>query len=453
MLNDEVDEVDEPCVCPVPERGGLPEAMYWAARNGDMGKVKSWLEGGGDVNAADHEGDTMLRGACRGGQIAVLMILLKNNDLHLNVRDSDGRTPLMKAARRGQETAVRIMCAAKLKCKLNITAQDHQGNTAYSLALQNEFPKICRLLSQECHGALPAQDTAVGSAVHKKKKKKKHQAKNQEKKEKNSSDALNLGTLQIQSSSSDETETETMLATASPPVQAMESRQVPVRENVYIRTSDRRGRVCILNYKQFPSRQDLLRKGSEHDFMNLEKLFTALEYDVQGYWNLDKDQTLQTLSQFAQHEQFIFADCAIIIIMSHGEKGPVFKTSDMQDISVSTVCNIFLDKNCPHLKGKPKIFLFNFCRGIDRHESSSLSTDTVAEPPRDMLCVYSTTESFVSYRDLERGCPFVTTMCDVIAKYSSTLDLEALLRKFNELYMPDVTPEIQNFRFQKKFYF
>ncbi|XP_047483620.1 caspase Dronc-like isoform X2 [Penaeus chinensis] len=449
MLNDEDDEVDEPCVCPVPERGCLPKDMYWAARNGDTVKVKSWLEGGGDVNAADHEGDTMLRGACRGGQNAVLMILLKNKDLHLNVRDSDGRTPLMKAARRGHETTVRIMSAAKLKCKLNFAAEDHKGNTAFSLALQNEFIKSCCLLSQHCHGALPAQDTA---AVHMKKKKK-HQAKNQEKKEKNSSDALNLGRVRIQSSSGDEAETETMLASASPPIQPMESRPVAVQENVYIRTSARRGRVCILNYKQFPSRQDLLRKGSEHDFMNLEKLFTGLEYDVQGYWNLGKDETLQTLTQFAQHEQFIFADCAIIIIMSHGEKGPVFKTSDMQDISVSTVCNIFLDKNCPHLKGKPKIFLFNFCRGIDRHEPSSLSTDTVAEPPRDMLCVYSTTESFVSYRDLERGCPFVNVMCHVIAKYSSTLDLEALLRKFNELYMPDVTPEIQNFRFQKKFYF
>lgn len=89
--------------------------MYWAARNGDTDKVKSWLEGGGDINAADHEGDTMLRGACRGGQNAVLMILLKNENLHLNVRDRDGRTPLMKAARRGHETTIRIMCAAKLK--------------------------------------------------------------------------------------------------------------------------------------------------------------------------------------------------------------------------------------------------------------------------------------------------------------------------------------------------
>ncbi|XP_037788257.1 caspase-13-like isoform X3 [Penaeus monodon] len=448
MLND---EVDEPCVCPTPEKGLLPEDMYWAARNGDTDKVKSWLEGGGDINAADHEGDTMLRGACRGGQNAVLMILLKNEDLHLNVRDRDGRTPLMKAARRGHETTIRIMCAAKLKCKLNYTAQDHKGNTAHSLALQNEFIQVCRFLSQECHRILPAQDTAVGSALHKKKKK--HHAKNQEKKEKNHSDALNLGRVRIQNSSSDEAETEAMLESASPLAQPMESGQVAVRENVYTRTCDRRGRVCIFNFKQFPSRQDLLRKGSECDFINLEKLFTGLEYDVQGYWNLGKDQTLETLTQFAKHEQFIFADCAIIIIMSHGEKGSIFKTSDMQDISVSTVCNIFLDKNCPHLKGKPKIFLFNFCRGIDRHESSSLSTDAIAEPPRDMLCVYSTTESFVSYRDIERGCPFVTTLCDVIAKYSSTLDLEALLRKFNELYMPDVTPEIQNFRFQKKFYF
>lgn len=445
MIND---EVDEPCVCPAPERNGLPEAMYWAARNGDTEKVKSWLEGGGDVNAADHEGDTMLRGACRGGQTAVLMILLKNEDLHLNVRDSDGRTPLMKAARRGHDTTVRMMCAAKLKCKLDYTAQDNKGNTASSLALQNSFKEVCRLLSQGCQGTLPAQDTAAGSAAPKKKKK------HQKKKEKNLADALNMGRVRIQSSSSDEAETETMLVNTSPPVQATESQHgIAVRENVYIRKSDRRGRVCIFNYKQFLSRQDLLRKGSEHDFMNLEKLFTSLNYEVQGYWNLGKDQTLETLSQFAQHEQFISADCAIIIIMSHGEKGPIFKTSDMQDISVSTVFNIFLDKNCPHLKGKPKIFLFNFCRGIDRHESPGLSTDTVTEPPRDMLCVYSTTESFVSYRDTERGCPFVTTMCDVIAKYSSTLDLEALLRKFNELYMPNVTPEIQNFRFQKKFYF
>ena len=49
-------------------------------------------------------------------------------------------------------------------------------------------------------------------------------------------------------------------------------------------------------------------------------------------------------------------------ILVAGENDDVFVCTDLQRISVKDVMNQFNGTNCPHLRGKPKLFLFQFCR-------------------------------------------------------------------------------------------
>lgn len=228
----------------------------------------------------------------------------------------------------------------------------------------------------------------------------------------------------------------------------------PPDQNMYDTTSDPRGLVLILNYQQFKERPDLLRKGSQYDVINLQNLFCQMGYETQIHWDLTEDQTLNTVYTFRNQERLQYIGCAIIVVMSHGIARQTFHTSDMQCITVDKILSMFLNSECMYLKGKPKIFLFNFCRGTDIPQT--VQTDAVRETPRDILCIYSAPEGFLSYRYEETGTPFIISLCQVLSENAHNMSLDDLLRKFKQVYSSaehGSTPDIQDLNFAKVFYF
>ncbi|XP_071541771.1 caspase-3-like isoform X2 [Panulirus ornatus] len=231
------------------------------------------------------------------------------------------------------------------------------------------------------------------------------------------------------------------------------SQPTPPDQNVYDTTYDPRGLVLILNYREFKDRPDLLRKGSQYDVINLQNLFCQMGYETQIHWDLTEDQTLNTVSAFKNQERLQYTGCAIIVVMSHGIARQTFHTSDMQCITVEKILSMFLNSECVYLKGKPKIFLFNFCRGTD---IAHVQTDAVRETPKDILCIYSAPEGFVSYRYEEKGTPFIISWCQVLSENAHNMSLDDLLRKFKKVYSSvghGITPDIQDLNFAKVFYF
>lgn len=81
--------------------------MYLAAKNGEILRVRDYLQNGNDINAADEDGYTLLSSACVGGQVAVVRYLHKQLYLHRNTRDWAGDTPLMLAALMGHADVVK----------------------------------------------------------------------------------------------------------------------------------------------------------------------------------------------------------------------------------------------------------------------------------------------------------------------------------------------------------
>lgn len=193
------------------------------------------------------------------------------------------------------------------------------------------------------------------------------------------------------------------------------------------------------------------REGSIVDILNLKNLFRQMDYETQVLINLTREQTMSVVNVFVNQERLKSVGCVIISIMSHGIDRHTFQTTDMEYITVPEIQNLFLDHRCSTLKNKPKIFLLNFCRGSD--VPKRFDTDAVQEQPKNMICIYSTTENFKSYRDPQRGCPFIREMCEVLADHAHEMDLDSLIRKFQLKYLPKMTPEVQNLGFHKKFYF
>ncbi|CAL4118892.1 unnamed protein product, partial [Meganyctiphanes norvegica] len=160
------------CKCPLPSLGKLDGIHYQAARQGDLGKIKSYLANGGDINASTNitgsdTGYFMLSGACYEGRINVIQELLKSSDLHLNARNIGNVTPLMTATYRGHLEAVCCLMEAQHKCGLDVCATDNHGNTALDMAVDFDLWNIAAKLLEKHH----SYKVRSLLAIHKKAKK------------------------------------------------------------------------------------------------------------------------------------------------------------------------------------------------------------------------------------------------------------------------------------------
>lgn len=216
-----------------------------------------------------------------------------------------------------------------------------------------------------------------------------------------------------------------------------------------------RGLVLILNYKEFKGKPELLREGSELDVSNLQSTFGQMGYATQVHMNLTEDQTMLNVIRFREQDGLRSCGSVVVVVMSHGVARQTFHTSDMQVFTVDKLLSLFSDRECPRLKGKAKVFLFNFCRGLDVSRMA-YQTDAVRTAHNDMLCVYSAQEGFVSLRHPVLGTPFIRTWCQVLANNASNTNLERLLQKFMKQYSETaegVSVEVQNLNFNKEFWF
>uniref|UniRef100_A0A914HLV7 Caspase family p20 domain-containing protein n=1 Tax=Globodera rostochiensis TaxID=31243 RepID=A0A914HLV7_GLORO len=109
---------------------------------------------------------------------------------------------------------------------------------------------------------------------------------------------------------------------------------------IYINTSIPRGYALIINNYDFEGGEQ--RQGSNVDVANITFLLDQLGYRV--YENTKK-----------QHS-------AVVVLMSHGAYDKVYGV-DGHSIDLHTFIGCLNAENCPRLRGKPKIMIFQACRG------------------------------------------------------------------------------------------
>jgi len=122
---------------------------------------------------------------------------------------------------------------------------------------------------------------------------------------------------------------------------------------------------------------------------------------------------MKKFSQMADHKT---ADMCVVIVLSHGREGVA--SSKDGEYSVAKIIERFDSQNCQALIGKPKLFIFQACRGVERDVGVMVQTDAsqsnpsvaMAAPVRrpvrlndDMLISYSTIPGYVSYRCTQSG--------------------------------------------------
>nr|CAH0100029.1 unnamed protein product [Daphnia galeata] len=245
-----------------------------------------------------------------------------------------------------------------------------------------------------------------------------------------------------------------------------------------------RGLALIMNFEKFNSDIVGRRIGSEKDVIHLDQLLQQLGYKVIIKSDLTWIEMNDELELFTKSEDHNDADSVVVAVMSHGksgthDEGTLIYTKDCKFFSSEDLLRRFNNLNCPLLKGKPKIFFFQFCRGdnIDFghrvtpviFQSGRTVTDGNAVPTSpteiersygDMLITYSTLPGYVSYREESEGTWFIKALSLTFMRDAHECHVDRLLQIVDEQIRHwtgtrngKQTLEIIKRGFNRKFYF
>jgi len=256
-----------------------------------------------------------------------------------------------------------------------------------------------------------------------------------------------------------------------------------IAQNAYPnRNRKPRGQALIINYDRFTNASP--RIGSEKDVIHLDQLLQQLGYTVTLKTNLNLAETFNEIDLYTKYEEHKNADSTIVALMSHGKggnthEGTLIYTSDGRLIPSEDILSRFNNRSCPLLQGKPKIFLFQFCRGdgIDQGLRQPLFLKCMSNPVTDgsnlpdpsaefqrsyddMLIAYSSLPGYVSYREESEGTWFIKALCLIFMEEAHCYHVDRLLERVDELIKcwtaksnGKQTLEIIKRGFNRKFFF
>lgn len=196
----------------------------------------------------------------------------------------------------------------------------------------------------------------------------------------------------------------------------------------------KRGRMIIINNRTFyPQTGMNERGGTDKDAASLYTDFNQLGFSVQLVHNRTADQMLQLMIS-AAGENHADRDCFAVAVLSHGDDGVLYGV----DKTITIENFIAPIKSCPSLVGKPKLFIFQACRGNELDSGVEVA-DATGEPApaqripieADFLYAYSTTPGYFSWRNSAKGSWFVQALHRMIEKYGAKLDFVSLLTRVN----------------------
>ncbi|XP_042883828.1 uncharacterized protein LOC122260554 [Penaeus japonicus] len=234
--------------------------------------------------------------------------------------------------------------------------------------------------------------------------------------------------------------------------------------DAYKNESHPRGALFLANYRSFSNPNTKSRLGSELDTKHILELFGQMGYShIRVIVDCTKEDTMIALRQFTEEKILMDVDSLVVVFMSHGSYD-FMCTSDGKIIQDQEIIELFNNVNCRALRGKPKYFIFQHCRGTNEHIITEMSTDSNAmgrtrvsrkharREISDIYVCYSTLFGFVSYR-YDIGSPYIEKVCRVFMTEAYHRDVDALM-KLVDRSMPEAqATEIRRLGFKRDFYF
>eukprot|EP00118_Oscarella_pearsei_P007340 m.35503 g.35503 ORF g.35503 m.35503 type:complete len:466 (+) comp32134_c0_seq2:57-1454(+) len=186
---------------------------------------------------------------------------------------------------------------------------------------------------------------------------------------------------------------------------------------------------------------DIPRPGSDTDVQRLEKCFhDNLKFELECKSNLTVEEINNEISKFLK-KNFSDSTCSLVIIMAHG-KNNAFYGKDQKPVDgkqpvvdISEMLKKFEDVES--LNGKPKLFLFQCCRGSTsaplvegddpHHRPPSVESDdphpATCPSSSDFFVGYATGPGYKSFRQVDKSYPdeigswYIQALVTAIEKY------------------------------------
>ena len=186
-----------------------------------------------------------------------------------------------------------------------------------------------------------------------------------------------------------------------------------------------------------------LRAGSEKDVQRLFDTFDELNFDVECYIDKTAKELRSYIRKITRDVDYTNIDSVLIFIMSHGKDDKIFGI-DGEELYLSDFLQPF--KIVKSLKGKPKMFFINACRGnmmAPTHDSSNNQLNVEMDTPdlnatvsripldADILLAFSTVANYFSIRESEYGSWYIQILCDMIEKFKAQRDILGILTRVN----------------------
>lgn len=258
------------------------------------------------------------------------------------------------------------------------------------------------------------------------------------------------------------------------PLQYMKE-HIPIE--TYPMTSKVRGILFLVNIIDFPEKSKR-RQGANIDKENLINLFRQMNFKIFYYENLYREQFDILVNTFASSDHLRKPDCLVFGLLTHGSMSGLSAYVEFADggyYKVEEIIQFFSNSKCKYLIGKPKIFIFPFCRGakpdqeinvtlIERREVQydGAGTIVVKRYPSysDIIICYATVPGYETHRDPELGSWYIQQFCAVMAEYSHIASFEEMLKiihqKVGEMQTGGTniqTPSFESRGFNKALYF
>ncbi|XP_059154854.1 caspase-3-like [Physella acuta] len=220
-----------------------------------------------------------------------------------------------------------------------------------------------------------------------------------------------------------------------------------------------RGLVLVINNENFDKLED--REGTLADRRSIETVFRKLGFEVEVHGNKKCEEMTDVLQEAARRD-YSSLDCFILFILTHGEDGVVFGVDGyvkddkpINAVPIKDIRNWF--RGSMSLRGKPKIFFIQACRGKTPDAGVSLSSaesdrnlakDTIESfkpqnaadasggkiaSDADFFIAMATTAGNLSWRNKKFGTWFVQAVVYIFAKYAYKNDLNKLMTQVNNL--------------------
>ncbi|KAJ8269624.1 hypothetical protein COCON_G00122310 [Conger conger] len=218
----------------------------------------------------------------------------------------------------------------------------------------------------------------------------------------------------------------------------------------YTMNHKRRGLALIFNQERFFWQLCMPeRHGTNADRWNLMKRLEDLKFDVKVHDNLKVADVVNVITEAANSDH-TDADCFVCVFLSHGLCDEIYAYDGKFNIQEITA--LFKGDKCRSLVGKPKIFIFQACRGevhdvpvtpmdvVDNEVDNEVKTNEVVVDAgvvhtlpagADFLMCYSVAEGYYSHRETINGSWYIQDLCQLLQKFGEKLELTELLTVVN----------------------